>query len=122
MTNRILEKLIRDLLTDAEILDEKLVAPEFDFGFICLYPPVTKSHKISLYKPKNGNYLIMVIRFQISEKRISVLRDSQGFEAFNEIKKFLLMKVGPEQVPHIFKNQVDIILSSKHYLVQELIE
>ena len=87
-----LEKFVRDLLKDSEILGENLIAPEFDFGFICLYPPGPKTHKISLYKPKNGNSLIMVIRFQISENRISKLRDNQGFEVFNEIKKFLLMK------------------------------
>jgi hypothetical protein len=90
-----LENSIQEILLDGEILREKLEGPNYEFGFICSYPPGRIGQKISIFKPKQKNSLYIIIRFQISEDRIALIksiRNRRGYQVFIEIQKFLLKK------------------------------
>ena len=89
------EKLIEEYLLDEGILSERLSVPEFDFGFIISFPPGPKSQKMSVYKPKNKNNILITIRSQISEKnvnKLNSLKENKKFQFFNDLRKYFLIK------------------------------
>lgn len=94
---RKIEDLIQDYLLDEGLLREKLPDPQsnLDFGFIFSYPSGPKSEKMSVFKPKNKNYIVIAIRTQLSKaqiKTLNSLKDDGNIKFFMDLRKFFLIK------------------------------
>ena len=94
-----IEHLIQEYLIDEGILKERSPDPksELDFGFIFTFPPGPgpNSQRMSVFKPKNKNYIIVAIRTEISKSQINELnsgKDNKIFQFFSDLRKFLLIK------------------------------
>ena len=89
------EDLVHTYLLEGGVLKDKLVSPNFDFGFIISFPPGPKSQNLSVYKPKNLNSIFITIRFQISQEKANLLNSlkSKTKEQFiNDLSKYLLIR------------------------------
>lgn len=121
------EDSIREILLEGGILREKLEGPDYEFGFICSYPPGRRGQKISIIKPKKKNSLFVIIRFQISEDRIKLvksIKNKQGYQVFNDIQKFLLSKEMLFKIePEKFRFEIfeEIFIEADDYIPIDLI-
>lgn len=89
------EDLLHKYLLEGGVLKDKLISPNFDFGFIISFPPGSKSQNLSVYKPKNLNSIFITIRFQISQEKATVLNSlkRETKEQFiNNLTKYLLIR------------------------------
>ncbi|MFX1393616.1 MAG: DUF2299 family protein [Promethearchaeota archaeon] len=90
-----LKNLIRDYLLDEGILREKISNPNFEFGFIFSFPPGPKYQMMSVFKPKNKNFIHIAMRIQLSEnhaKELKALKDNKGLQFFTDIRKYFINK------------------------------
>ena len=90
-----MESLIRGYLLDEGILREKISDSKVDFGFIFSFPPGPQGQQMSVFKPKNKNFIIIVIRTQLSKNHAKVLnslKDNKKLQFFNDLKKYFLIK------------------------------
>ena len=90
-----LENLIRDYLLDEGLLNEKISDSRYDFGFMFSYPPGPKSERMNVIKPKNKNWLFIIIQIQLSEKyanSLKSLKENKGYQFFQDIRKYFLNK------------------------------
>ena len=92
-----IENLIQEYLLEDGLLRERLPDPKsnLDFGFIFTFPPGSKSQKMSTFKPKNRNYIIIAIRTQIPKPQIDALNSlkaNKKMQFFIDMRKFLLIK------------------------------
>jgi len=92
-----IENLIQEYLLEDGLLRERLPDPKskLDFGFTFTFPPGPKSQKMSTFKPKNKNFIIISIRTQISKPQINALNSQKGdkkMQFFIDLRKFLLIK------------------------------
>lgn len=92
-----IENLIQEYLLEDGLLRERLPDPKsnLDFGFTFTFPPGPKNQKMSIFKPRNKNFIIIVIRIQISKPQIdslNSLKDNKKMQFFVDLRKFLLIK------------------------------
>ena len=92
-----IENLIQEYLLEDGLLRERLPDPKsnLDFGFTFTFPPGPKSQKMSIFKPRKKNFIIIVIRIQISKPQIDALnslKDNKKMQFFVDLRKFLLIK------------------------------
>ena len=90
-----IENLIREYLLDEGILREKLPGSDFDFGFIFSFPHRPKSQRMSTFKPRGKNFIVISIRIQISKSQINTLnslKDNKKIQFFVDLRKFFLIK------------------------------
>lgn len=92
-----IENLIQEFLLEDGLLRERLPDPKsnLDFGFTFTFPPGPKSQKMSIFKPRNKNFIIIAIRIQISKPQIDVLnslKENKKMQFFVDLRKFLLIK------------------------------
>ena len=77
----ILENLIRDYLLEEGILRKKISDSKVDFGFTFSFPPGPQSQGMSVFQPKNKNFIHVVIRVQLSKNHantLNSLKDNKG--------------------------------------------
>ena len=92
-----IENLIQEYLLEAGLLRERLPDPKsnLDFGFTFTFPPGPKGQKMSTFKPKKKNFIVIAIRTQISKPQIDALNSLKGdkkMQFFIDLRKFLLIK------------------------------
>jgi len=90
-----LEDLLHRYLLEGDILKDKIVSTNFDFGFIISFPPGPRSQNLSIYKPKNMNSIFITIRFQISKEKATILnslKNEKKHQFFRDLRKYLLIR------------------------------
>ena len=90
-----IENLIRDYLLEEGILRKKISDSKVDFGFTFSFPPGPQSQGMSVFQPKNKNFIHIVIRVQLSKnhaKTLNSLKDNKGLQFFSDIRKYFLNK------------------------------
>ncbi|TFG07061.1 MAG: DUF2299 domain-containing protein [Promethearchaeota archaeon] len=90
-----LKSLIQEYLLDEGILRQKISDSKVDFGFIFTFPPGPRSQQMSVFKPKDKNFLNIVVRIQLSKQhanKLTSLKNNKGFQFFNDLKKYFLIK------------------------------
>jgi hypothetical protein len=92
-----IKSLIRKYLLDEGLLRENLPDPksQFDFGYIFSFPPGQQVQRMSVFKPKNKNFIIIIIRTQISKQHIEALnslKDNKKMQFFEDLRKFFIIK------------------------------
>ena len=94
---RKIEQIIREYLLDEGFLKEKITDPKLnlDFGFIFAFPSGERGQRMSVFKPKNKNLIIISIRIQLAEphiKALSSLKNNKNIQFFSDLRKFFLIK------------------------------
>jgi len=95
--NSKIEHFIREYLLDEGFLREKITDPKLnlDFGFIFAFPSGQRGQRMSVFKPKNKNLIIISIRIQLSKphsKALNSLEDDKNIQFFSDLRKYFLMK------------------------------
>jgi len=93
----ITKDLIREYLLDEGLLREKLPDPQasLEFGYAFSFPPGQNVQNMSVFKPKNKDFIIIIIRTQISKQHIEALnslKDNKKNQFFEDIRKFFIAK------------------------------
>jgi len=91
------KELIYEYLTSEGILKGKLPDPKsnFEFGFVFSFPPAQEKQRMSVFKPKNKDYIIVMLATQISEfhiKSLKSLKENPILNFFKDLRKFLVLK------------------------------
>ncbi|MFX1276473.1 MAG: DUF2299 family protein [Promethearchaeota archaeon] len=91
------KELIREYLLNEGLLRENLPDPQskFEFGFIFSFPPGQEKQKMSVFKLKNKNFIIIVLRTQLSQSHIKFLQSSKDDIAsrfFRALRRFFIIK------------------------------
>lgn len=93
--NSDVETLIHDYLSAESMLKEKLSTPNIDFGFTFSFPPGAKGQNMSVFKPKNRNFINIVIKVKLSKTYIDAinkLKENMQLEIFTNIRKYFINK------------------------------
>ena len=87
--------MIQEYLIEEGILKQKITNPNLDFGYMISFPPGVKNfHKMNVFKPKNKDFIIILIATQISNQHVKAL-DSLGdkkLRFFTSLRKIFLLK------------------------------
>ena len=67
------KNLIQEYLLDEKLLREKLKNPNIEFGFVFVYPPGPSSRPLTVFRPKNKDFLMFSIGTQIPKSQIEIL-------------------------------------------------
>lgn len=91
-----IENLILIYLLEEWFLQEKIPDNKFklDFGFF-LFPPGPTGQRMSIFKLKGKNFIIISINTQISKIDINILnslKNQKKNQFFSELRKFFLIK------------------------------
>ena len=111
-----IKDLIREYLLDEGLLREKLPDPKsnFEFGYAFSYPPGQKVQNMSVLKPKNKGFLIIIIRTQLSKQHITALnslKDDKKHQFFQDLRKYFIVKevffrIDPQNYRYEINNQM----------------
>ena len=92
-----IKNLIQEYLLEEGLLRENLPDPgsKLDFGVVFVFPPGQEKQRMSVFKPKKKDLIVLVIQTQISKDNITALK-SQGskreMQFFLNLRKFFLFK------------------------------
>ena len=89
--------LIQKYLLDEGLLRENLPDPksQFEFGYIFSFPPGNQGQRMSVFKPKNKNFIVIILSTQISKQHINALnslKDEEKMQYFEHLRKFFVIK------------------------------
>ena len=92
-----IKSLIRKYLLDEGLLRENLPDPksQFEFGYIFSFPPGQQEQRMSVFKPKNKNFIVIIVSTQISKQHVDALnslKDNRKMQFFEDLRKFFIIK------------------------------
>jgi len=91
------KELIREYLLNEGLLREKLPDPQskLEFGFIFSFPPGQETQRMSVFKPKDKNFIIIILRTQISESHVNSLKTGKNDKIssfLSDLRKYFIIK------------------------------
>ncbi len=91
------KELIKEYLLSEGMLRENLPDSEskLEFGFVFSFPPGQESQKMSVFKPKNKDFIIILLGTQLSNAHINDLKSSKEnviSHFFMELRKIFIAK------------------------------
>ena len=98
-----IEHLIREYLLDEGLLREKIPDPDskLEFGFIFSYPPGSKGQRMTIYQPKDKDYIILSLQTQMPKSQVnafSSLKDNKKNQFFTILSKYFIIKEIPFRI------------------------
>ncbi|MFX0188769.1 MAG: DUF2299 family protein [Candidatus Hodarchaeota archaeon] len=92
-----IEHLIREYLLDEGILREKIPDPDskLEFGFIFSYPPRSKGNRMTIFKLKDKDSIILSLQTQMPKKEIKTfdsLKNNDKIQFFAFLRKYFINK------------------------------
>jgi len=88
-------RIIRNYLSDEDLLTKEVSDKKFEFGFQFGYPPSSKAYPMSVVKPKGKDFVVISIGIQMSKQRIDALNslnNKKKEDFFTDLKKFFILK------------------------------
>jgi hypothetical protein len=111
-----IKELIQEYLLDEGLLREKLPDPNssLDFGYAFSFPSSQKVQNMSVLKPKNKDFIVIIIRTQLSKQHITALnslKDNKKKLFFEDLRKFFIIKevsfrIDPQNYRYEISNQI----------------
>ena len=92
-----IKELIREYLLDEGLLREKISNSKsnMEFGYVFSFPPGARGQRMSVFKPNNKDFIVIIIRTQLSKKHVAALNsleDDKKFQFFADLRKFFIIK------------------------------
>jgi len=92
-----IKNLIQDYLLEEGFLQGKIPNNnlKLDFGFFFSFPPGPMGKRMSVFKLKEKNFIIISINTQISKKQVNILNSLENQKKnqfFSDLRKFFIIK------------------------------
>ena len=88
---------IREYLLEEGLLGKKISNSKsnIEFGYVFTYPPGQMGQQMSVFKPNNKDFIIIIIRMQFSKKQIAALNsldNDKKNQFFLDLRKYFVIK------------------------------